>query len=122
MDSSFAYLFRGLEDGQMKKIMAIGKEIPIKKGQQIFREGQNANGVYLLREGSVELMTLVDGDFELPISILRNPGDVLGTSALVPLVNTVSRLVAWKRALSFAWRRQRSEDWQRKTGTLVVRS
>ena len=84
MDSSFAYLFRGLEDGQMKKIMAIGKEIPIKKGQQIFREGQKANGVYLLREGSVELMTLVDMDFELPISILRNPGDVLGTSALIP--------------------------------------
>jgi len=72
MDSSFAYLFRGLEDGQMKKIMATGKEIPMKKGQQIFREG------------SVELMTLVDGDFELPISILRNPGDVVGTSALVP--------------------------------------
>ena len=84
MDSSFAYLFRGLEDGQVKKIMAIGKEIPMKKGQQIFKEGQEANGVYVLRSGAVELMTLVDEDFELPISILRNPGDVVGTSALVP--------------------------------------
>ncbi|MBU2498438.1 MAG: hypothetical protein KKE57_06035 [Proteobacteria bacterium] len=45
MDSSFAYLFRGLDEGQMKKIMAVGKEIPMKKGEQIFREGQEANGV-----------------------------------------------------------------------------
>lgn len=84
MDSSFAYLFRGLDEGQMKKIMAIGKETTMKKGQQIFREGQNANGVYFIRKGSVELTTVLDKDFELPISILRSSGDVFGSSALVP--------------------------------------
>jgi CRP-like cAMP-binding protein len=84
MDSSVTYLFRGLDGGQMKKVMAIGKEIAMKKGQQIFKEGQEANGVYILSKGAVELMTLVEQDFELPISILRNPGDVFGSSALVP--------------------------------------
>jgi CRP/FNR family cyclic AMP-dependent transcriptional regulator len=84
MDSSFAYLFKGLDDGQMEKIRAIGKEISIKKGQQIFKEGQEANGVYVIREGSVELMTSVEKGFELPISILRDPGDTFGTSALIP--------------------------------------
>ena len=84
MDSSSAYLFSGLDEGQMKKIMAIGKEIPMKKGQQIFREGQEANGVYVLRRGAVELMTVLEKDFDLPISLLRNPGDVFGSSALVP--------------------------------------
>jgi CRP/FNR family cyclic AMP-dependent transcriptional regulator len=84
MDSSFAYLFRGLDERQMKKIEAIGKEISMKKGQQIFKEGQEANGVYVIREGCVELMTIVEKGFELPISILRNAGDTFGTSALVP--------------------------------------
>ena len=84
MDSSFAYLFKGFDEGQMKKIMAIGKEITMKKGQQIFREGQEANGVYVLRRGAVELMTVLEKDFDLPISLLRNPGDVFGSSALVP--------------------------------------
>ena len=84
MDSSFTYLFRGFDEGQMKKIMAIGKEITMKKGQQIFREGQEANGVYVLRSGAVELMTVVEKDFDLPISLLREPGDVFGSSALVP--------------------------------------
>jgi hypothetical protein len=34
-----------LGEGQ-KKILAVGKEIPMKRGQQIIREGQAANGVY----------------------------------------------------------------------------
>jgi CRP/FNR family transcriptional regulator len=84
MDTSLAYLFRDLDEGQVKRIMAIGKEITMKEGQQIFKEGQEANGVYFIKKGSVELMTVVEKDFELPISILRNPGDVFGSSALVP--------------------------------------
>jgi len=84
MDSSSTYLFRGLGEGQMKKILAVGKEIPMKKGQQIIKEGQAADGVYIVRSGAVELMTTVAKDFDLPISILREPGDVFGTSALVP--------------------------------------
>ena len=84
MDSSFAYLFAGLDEIQLKKVKAIGKEISMKKGQQIFKEGQEANGVYILRKGAVELMTVVEKDFDLPISLLRNPGDVFGSSALIP--------------------------------------
>ena len=84
MDSSFAYLFAGLDEGQMKKIKGIGKEIAMKKGQQIFKEGQEANGVYVLRSGAVELMTIVEKDFDLPVSLLREPGDIFGSSALVP--------------------------------------
>ena len=84
MDSSSTYLFRGLGKSQMKKILAVGKEISMKKGQQIIKEGQAANGVYILMSGAVELMTAVEKDFDLPISILRDPGDVFGTSALVP--------------------------------------
>jgi signal-transduction protein with cAMP-binding, CBS, and nucleotidyltransferase domain len=71
-------------DGQMKKILSAGKEIAMKKGQQIIKESQAANGVYILRSGAVELMTTVEKNFDLPISILRDPGDVFGTSALVP--------------------------------------
>jgi CRP/FNR family transcriptional regulator, cyclic AMP receptor protein len=67
-----------------QKIRAIGKEIAVKAGQQIFREGQEANGVYIVRQGSVELLTLIEKEIELPISILREPGDTFGTSALVP--------------------------------------
>ncbi len=84
MDSSLAYLFKGLDASQTNKVMATGNEIPMKKGQQIFKEGQDADGVYIVRSGAVELMAAVEKDFDLPISILRDPGDAFGTSALVP--------------------------------------
>jgi len=84
MDYSVAYLFKGLNASQMKKILAVGKEISMKKGQQVIKEGQEGDGVYILRSGAVELMVAVEKDFDLPISILRDPGDVFGTSALVP--------------------------------------
>ena len=42
MDSSFAYLFKGLDEGRMAKIRAIGKEIAVKSGQQRFRKGEEA--------------------------------------------------------------------------------
>ena len=73
MDSSSTYLFRVLDEGQMKKILAVGKEIAMKKGRQIIKEGQAANGVYTVRSGAVELMTAVEKDFDLPISILCDP-------------------------------------------------
>lgn len=50
MDSSSTYLFRGLTEGQMKRILAAGKEISMKKGQLIIKEGQAANGVYIIRK------------------------------------------------------------------------
>jgi hypothetical protein len=37
VDPSSTYLFRGLSDGQMKKILAVGKEIAMKKGHQIIK-------------------------------------------------------------------------------------
>ena len=84
MDSSLLYLFKGLSADQMEKVMAIGNQVSMRKGQRIFKEGQKADGVYILRSGAVELMVAVEKDFDLPISILRDPGDVFGTSALVP--------------------------------------
>jgi hypothetical protein len=51
MNSNFTYLFRGLGGGQMKRILPVGKEIAMKKGQQIIKEGQAANGVYMKRKG-----------------------------------------------------------------------
>jgi hypothetical protein len=37
MDVCFAYHFSGLNEGPMKKMLATGKEIYMKKGQRIFK-------------------------------------------------------------------------------------
>ena len=83
MDLSLSYVFKGLNDDQLKRIEAIAKELSIEEGQEIFKEGEEAKGIYILKSGAVELVTMVENDFELPISILRNPGDIFGAGVLV---------------------------------------
>ena len=80
---SSCYLFKGLSDTRLQAVGAIAKEALIDKGQWLMHEGQQAETLFVLKNGSVELLTTVNGDFELPIAILRHPGDCTGTSALL---------------------------------------
>ena len=81
---SSCYLFKGLSDSQLLSLSEITKQEQMKKGDFLMYEGQKAEALFLLKEGAVELLTTVNDDFELPIAILRNPGDCSGTSSLVP--------------------------------------
>jgi CRP-like cAMP-binding protein len=85
---SSCYLFEGLSESQFHDLSAITKEVGVQKGQFLMHEGQKAEELFVLKQGAVELLTkvnddLVDYDFELPIAILRTPGDCTGTSSLV---------------------------------------
>jgi len=65
------------------RLAGVAGEAKIEEEQWLFQEGLKAEKIYVLKEGAVELITRVDGDFELPISMLRQPGNCFGTSALV---------------------------------------
>lgn len=80
---SQCYLFKGLSEPQLLRLSEITKEIQIQKGQFFMREGQQAEELFVLKEGAVELLIKVEEGFDLPIAIFRNPGDCTGTSALV---------------------------------------
>ena len=85
---SSCYLFQGLSESQFHDLSAITKEVRAQKGQFLMHEGQKGEELFILKQGAVELLTkvnedLVDYDFELPIAILRNPGDCTGTSSLL---------------------------------------
>jgi CRP-like cAMP-binding protein len=80
---SSCYIFKGLSESQLLRLSGITKEIQIQKGQFFMQEGQQAERLFVLKEGAVELLTQVEDGFELPIAILRKPGDCAGTSSLV---------------------------------------
>ena len=52
-------------------------------GDVVYREGEAAKQMYVLVDGAVELLTTVD-EVELPITIVREPGNCFGTSTMVP--------------------------------------
>ena len=84
MDLFKSYLFEGLDDGQLKNILAISVEVPMSEGQIIFSEGKKDGRVFILKKGVVEMTTRVENGLELPISLFREPGDLFGVSALIP--------------------------------------
>ena len=83
MELCSCFLFKGLTEGQKSEVSSVIKEISMDSGQRIFTEGDEALTLYILKEGAVELITMVENDFELPVAILRNPGDCFGTPALL---------------------------------------
>jgi CRP/FNR family cyclic AMP-dependent transcriptional regulator len=83
MDLFTGFLFKGLDQDQLGNIAAITREISMENGQKLFVEGEEAEHLYILKEGAVELMTGVEQELQLPISMLRDPGDIFGTHALI---------------------------------------
>ncbi len=82
MQLSSCYLFEGLSESQINHLITIGTEIRIQAGKWLFREGDVADKLYILKSGAVELLTTVD-EVELPIKIVRNEGECFGTSTMV---------------------------------------
>ena len=84
MPLSSSFLFNGLSESQLQRVYSVAKEIQIQKGRWLFKEGTHAERVYVIKSGAVEMLTQVDGTYELPITIIRSQWGCFGTSALVP--------------------------------------
>ncbi len=83
------YPFFGLlTEAQLKAIAMIAQEVNIPSGSQIFKEGEKADALYLLLQGSVDLYYTVETegllDFSKEFLVGEiNPGDAFGVSALM---------------------------------------
>ena len=83
MPFSSCFLFERLSASQLERIKAIPGEQQIQKGQWLFREDEEAQHFYLIKEGAIELLTLVDEKIEIPIAMVRAKNGCFGISALV---------------------------------------
>ena len=84
MPISSCYLFERLSEVQLERIEAISSEQKIQKEQWLFREDEEAEHFYLIKEGAIELLTIVDEKIEIPIAMVRAKNGCIGVSALVP--------------------------------------
>lgn len=83
------YPFFGfLDDAQLRAVAMIAEEVVVERGETLCREGDEANALYLLMDGGVELHYIVVD--ERSHAVLRdflvghvNPGELLGISALI---------------------------------------
>ena len=84
MPFSSCYLFERLSTPQLERLKSISHEQKIQKGQWLFREDQEAEHFYLIKDGAIELLTIVDEKIEIPISMVRPKNGLVGIAALVP--------------------------------------
>jgi len=84
MSLPFCHLFEGFSENQFERVFVLMEEVAVKKGEQLFREGEAAEQIYCITQGAVEMLTSLDNHIELPITILRSEGSHFGTSSLVP--------------------------------------
>ncbi|MGD8847864.1 MAG: Crp/Fnr family transcriptional regulator [Desulfobacteraceae bacterium] len=72
--------FRGIDSEVMNKITAIYSEEDHPKDAVLFDKGEDAKSVFILREGTVNLVIKNGGMFVIPLS---DEGEIFGLSGLV---------------------------------------
>jgi CRP-like cAMP-binding protein len=74
------YLFKGVDRKVMDEIASISLEENYERNTVLFRKGENAGNLYILKEGKVELVIKDGGSV---VYILTEPGEVFGWSSMV---------------------------------------
>jgi len=76
-------VFEGLEQEELELIAGCGKNIAVDAGERLFREGDDANTFFLVREGLVALDAYVPNRGQVTV-VTCGPGEIVGWSWLVP--------------------------------------
>ena len=76
--------FAGLDHCMLKALAMAGEKVTVKQDEWLFYEGEQADALYLVLSGAVELMVALDpkGAYHVDLCTLVE-GDLLGWSAVV---------------------------------------
>ncbi len=77
-----ASLFRTLPPAEWRELNKIAEPRQSSAGQEIFREGDPGDGIYVVREGLVEISALV-ADNQRRVLSQRGPGEIFGEMAVI---------------------------------------
>lgn len=78
---SIVPIFNHLEKEQMNEIMELTHSVPFKKGENIYRSGDQSDSLYIVNEGKIRIYRLSESGKEQLLRIMH-PGDFTGELAL----------------------------------------
>src|SRR5262245_37355922 len=77
-------LFRRLNASELTALRQIARERTFSAGQDIFKEGDNGDGIYLVKDGQVEISVRISTDNRRVFAQI-GPGELFGEMAVVEL-------------------------------------
>src|SRR5688572_11346941 len=77
-----AELFRNLKPGELRELRQVTRERQFHAGQEIFREGDPGDGVYVVKEGLVEISAWVNRETRRVFAQI-GPGGMFGEMAVI---------------------------------------
>jgi signal transduction histidine kinase len=75
-------LFQNLSEAELKKVQEAARELSFGPGQIIFKEGDEGDGLYVVKDGIVQISTNVSQNERRVLSRV-SPGDIFGEMALI---------------------------------------
>ena len=75
-------LFRNLAPDELKTLHSIAQERSVAAGEPVFNEGDPGNGIYVIRDGLVEISALIEGGQSRILARL-GPGEIFGEMAVI---------------------------------------
>lgn len=77
------WFFKGFSREDLQSFLRKGREINFSAGRRVLQEGEPAESFYILLAGVVSIKIIRQGQEELILSTLKNPGEIFGWSTLV---------------------------------------
>ena len=96
--------FATLTDDQLRELAMISSEREYEQGETLFEAGENANSIFLLRQGSIEIYYIVRDERGMEktqdhlVGII-NPWEVFGISAAIDPFEYAASAVAGDKSL-----------------------
>ncbi len=87
------YLFRKLNEEELKHILKIASAKSFKKNKAVFNEGEKGDAFYIVLKGSIRISTNVPGVGEEALAVLKK-GDYFGEMALIDNVSRSASAIA----------------------------
>lgn len=75
-------LFEGISDSELGKLTKVIKELSLKKGEFLFKEGADTKGIYMIRSGKIEINKVTPDGWKQTLAVL-SIGNFFGELSII---------------------------------------
>jgi len=75
-------LFEDISDSELEKLSKVIKEVSLKKGEFLFKEGEDTKGIYMIRSGKIEITKVTPDGWKQTLAVLTT-GSFFGELSII---------------------------------------